>query len=145
MTCIVGLVSGKSVWLGGDRVATDSGLNRTLIKEPKVFKKGYIGFGVCGLPKVMDAIQHAIEMPPYSGEDPKAFLVTQVIPAIREGLKKLECAGSTMASATFTGRRWSPSKADCSRSGENFSSSRPASPSPLLAAVLSTFQARRDC
>lgn len=91
MTCIVGLVKGSSVWLGGDRAATDDGLNRTLIKEPKVFEKGHIGFGVCGLPKVMDAIQHAIEMPPYSGEDPKTFLVAQVIPALREGLKKLEC------------------------------------------------------
>lgn len=91
MTCIVGLVKGDTVWLGGDRAATDGGLNRTLIKEPKVFEKNHIGFGVCGLPKVMDALQHAIEIPPYSGEDDKGYLVAKVIPAVREGLKKLEC------------------------------------------------------
>lgn len=91
MTCIVGLVKGDTVWLGGDRAATDGGLNRTLIKEPKVFEKGLIGFGVCGLPKVMDALQHTIELPPYSGGDDKGYLVGEVVPAIREGLKKLEC------------------------------------------------------
>lgn len=92
MTCIVGLVKGDSVWLGGDRAATDGGLNRTLIKEPKIFEKGSIGFGVCGLPKVMDAIQHTIEMPPFNdGDDVKGYLVGQIIPAVREGLKKLEC------------------------------------------------------
>jgi ATP-dependent protease HslVU (ClpYQ) peptidase subunit len=91
MTCIVGLIKGSSVWLGGDRAATNGNLNRTLLKEPKVFERGHIGFGVCGLPKVLDAIQHTIEMPPYSGEDTKGYLIAQVIPAIREGLKKLEC------------------------------------------------------
>jgi ATP-dependent protease HslVU (ClpYQ) peptidase subunit len=92
MTCIVGVVDGKTVWLGGDRAATDGGLNRTLIKEPKVFQKGDIGFGVCGLPKVMDALQHAIELPIQADrDDGKGFLVSAVVPAIREGLKSLEC------------------------------------------------------
>jgi|SRR6478609_426017 len=92
MTCIVGLVSKDSVFLGGDRAATDGGLGRTIIKEPKVFEKNYVGFGVCGLPKVMDAVQHAIELPPFNdGVDPKAYLVSEVVPTIREGLKKLEC------------------------------------------------------
>lgn len=91
MTCIVGLVKGDVVWLGGDRAATDGGLGRTLIKEPKVFEKDGIGFGVCGLPKVMDALQHAIELPAYEGGDGKAHLVGRVIPAIREGLKRFEC------------------------------------------------------
>lgn len=91
MTCIVGIVKGNNVWLGGDRAATDLGLNRTLIKEPKVFEKGSIGFGVCGLPKIQDALKHTIEIPLFSGGDPKAYLVGEVVPAIRDGLKKLEC------------------------------------------------------
>ena len=93
MTCIVGLVDGKKVWLGGDRAATDGGLNRTLLKEPKIFAKGDIGFGVCGLPKVMDALKHGIELPKQAGGDDKTFLVTEVVPAIREGLKKFDAAG----------------------------------------------------
>jgi len=93
MTCIVGLVDGNKVWLGGDRAATDGGLNRTLLKEPKIFTKGEIGFGVCGLPKVMDALKHAIELPVQTEGDDKGFLVSQVIPAIREGLVKFDAAG----------------------------------------------------
>lgn len=91
MTCIVGLVQNKTVWLGGDRAATGDGLNRILIKEPKIFEKQGIGFGVCGLPKVMDALQHAIELPSFTGGDDKGYLVSHVIPAIREGLKNLDC------------------------------------------------------
>lgn len=93
MTCIVGLIDGDKVWLGGDRAATDGGLNRTLLKEPKIFTKGDIGFGVCGLPKVMDALKHAIDLPQQSGGDDKSFLVAEVVPAIREGLKKFDAAG----------------------------------------------------
>jgi len=79
------------VWLGGDRAATDGSLDRTLIKEPKIFRKGSIGFGVCGLPKVMDAIQHAFKLPAYNGGDPKTWLVSDVVPGMRETMKKLEC------------------------------------------------------
>lgn len=93
MTCIVGLIDGKKVWLGGDRAATDQGLNRTLLKEPKIFAKGDVGFGVCGLPKVMDALKHGIELPIQADGDDKTFLVTEMVPAIREGLKKFDAAG----------------------------------------------------
>lgn len=104
MTCIVGVVDGKTVWLGGDRAATDGGLNRTLIKEPKVFEKNGIGFGVCGLPKVMDALQHAIELPTQEGSgDSKGFLVGEVVPAVREGLKKLECTEEHNGQQYFNG------------------------------------------
>lgn len=91
MTCIVGVVKGGDVYLGGDRAATDGELNRTIIKNPKVFVKGDVGFGVCGLPKVMDALQHGTQLPEQSGGDPKEFLISTLIPAIREGLKALDC------------------------------------------------------
>lgn len=92
MTCIVGVTHKGDVYLGGDRAATDGGLNRVLIKDPKIFLKGNIGFGICGLPKVIDALQHAIELPEdTTGGSGKAWLVGHAIPAIREGLKKLEC------------------------------------------------------
>ena len=103
MTCIVGLVDGKSVWLGGDRAATDGGLNRTLLKEPKIFKKGEVGFGVCGLPKVMDALKHGIELPKQANGDDRGFLVTELVPAIRDGLVKLDAAGKDTSPFGGTG------------------------------------------
>ncbi len=93
MTCIVGIEHKGSVWLGGDSAATDGGLNRTIIKDPKVFQKGEIGFGVCGSPKVMDALAHGIEYPVQEGGEDRAFLVGTLVPAIREGLVKLDAAG----------------------------------------------------
>ena len=103
MTCIVGLVDGSKVWLGGDRAATDGGLNRTLLKEPKIFTKGNVGFGVCGLPKVMDALKHGIDLPEQSGGDDRKFLVTELVPAIRDGLVKLDAAGKDTSPFGGTG------------------------------------------
>lgn len=92
MTCIVGIASKGTVWLGGDSAATDGHLNRTIIKDPKVFVKGKLAFGVCGLPKVMDALAHAIELPERAeGSDDRSYLVGTLVPAIRDGLKKLDC------------------------------------------------------
>lgn len=93
MTCIVGVVKGGTVWLGGDSAATDGRLNRTIIKDPKVFVKGEVGFGVCGSPKVMDALAHGIELPVQDGGDDRAFLISELVPAIREGLIKFDAAG----------------------------------------------------
>lgn len=91
MTVIVGVVEGKNVWLGGDRAATGGNLDRTLLKNPKIFLKDGVGVGVCGLPKVMDAIRHGIEFPPHESGSAKDYLVSKWVPAIREGLKKFDC------------------------------------------------------
>jgi ATP-dependent protease HslVU (ClpYQ) peptidase subunit len=89
MTCIVGIVQNNEVWLGGDRAMTHSGLQQDLIKEPKIFVKNHIGFGVCGLPKVMDIIKYVVELPDnVEGIVGKTFLVSKVVPAIRDCLKQ---------------------------------------------------------
>lgn len=93
MTCIVGLVKNGTVWLGGDSAATDGNMDRTIIKDPKVFVKGEVGFGVCGSPKVMDALAHGMELPIQQDGDDRSFLVTTLVPAIRDGLVKLDAAG----------------------------------------------------
>jgi len=90
MTCIVGVVDGKNVWLGGDSAGTAGDLSRTIIKDPKVFVRGDVGFGVCGSPKVMDALAHAIELPKQKTGSDRSFLVGELVPAIRRGLKKLD-------------------------------------------------------
>lgn len=93
MTCICGLVAGNRVWLGGDRASTNQQLNRTILKEPKIFVKDGVGFGVCGLPKVMDALKHGIELPKQAGGDDKTFLVAELVPTIRDGFVKFDAAG----------------------------------------------------
>lgn len=91
MTCIVGVAKEGTVWLGGDRAAVDNGLSRTIIGDPKVFLLGELGVGVCGLPKVMDAVAHAIQLPKQRSGTPRGFLVSELVPALRAGLKSLDC------------------------------------------------------
>ena len=91
MTCIVGVAKEGTVWLGGDRAAVNESLTRTIIGDPKVFLRGEVGVGVCGLPKVMDAVAHAIEFPRHRSGSARSFLVSELVPALREGLKRLDC------------------------------------------------------
>lgn len=100
MTCIVGLIDGKNVWLGGDSAATGGDLDRTIIKDPKVFVRGEVGFGVCGLPKVMDVLAHAVSLPEQRGGDDRAFLVGTLVPAIRDELKRLDCVADDQEHGT---------------------------------------------
>lgn len=91
MTCIVGMVDGSTVWLAGDRAATDGQLNRTILKHPKIFVKGDVAFGIAGLPKFIDVLQHSTELPLFPGGDDKKFIVSELIPCIRESFTKHEC------------------------------------------------------
>ena len=103
MTCIVGVVKGNTVWLGGDSAATDGHLNRTIIKDPKVFVRGDFGFGVCGSPKVMDAIAHGMTFPAQTDTDDRSFLVNELVTAIRERLISLDAATQTPSGVEFEG------------------------------------------
>jgi len=105
MTCIVGIVKGNTVWLGGDSAATNQNMDRSIIKDPKVFVRGELAFGVCGLPKVMDAVAHVIELPEQQpGTTDRAFMAGELVPVIRKGLKKLDCtAKHPQFGLVFTG------------------------------------------
>jgi len=100
MTCIVGVSKEGTVWLGGDRAATDGNLNRTIIGDPKVFMRGELGIGVCGSPKVMDAVAHAIELPVQRSGTARGFLVGELVPAMRAGLKALDCTADEQGHGT---------------------------------------------
>ena len=96
MTCIVGLVNGNTVWIGGDSAGTDSNLQRIIIRDPKVFIKDDFAFGMCGTPKAIDALRYGVTLPSRPiGSDERGFLVNDVVPTIRAGLQKLDCAGPT--------------------------------------------------
>lgn len=105
MTTIVGLVSGKNVYIGGDRAATDKTLRRILIKDPKVWMGGNVAFGVCGLPKVIDAIKCSKEIPSYPGVvDTKTWVVNELVPAIRNVMTKLEAVEDHNGAKVFNGQ-----------------------------------------
>jgi ATP-dependent protease HslVU (ClpYQ) peptidase subunit len=93
MTCIVGIEKHGTVWLGGDSAGTDSSLGQRIIEDPKVFIVGNeLAFGICGSPKVMDAIRFNIEFPKNKrNKNDREFFSKEIVPTLKEGLKKHGC------------------------------------------------------
>jgi len=104
MTIIVGLIKGDTVYLGADSACTTmNSLNRTIIKDRKVFiKNDCIAFGVCGLPKVNDALAHGIELPRQkAATSDKSYLVTELVPVLRRGLINLDCVHQSKPTSEY--------------------------------------------
>ena len=93
MTCIVGIEKNDTVWIGGDSAGTSGDMSQRVIKDPKVFVvKNEIAFGVCGSPKVMDAIRYNIDFPKITrGADDREFFSSKILQALKAGLKKHGC------------------------------------------------------
>ena len=92
MTCIVGLQSGKSVLIGGDSAGTSGNLSQRILGDKKVFNKGKFVFGVCGLPKVIDAIRYTFDIPEQDkSEEDRAYISATFLPAFKECLKEAGC------------------------------------------------------
>ena len=92
MTCIIGVAKRGTVYLGGDSAGTSGDLSQRVIGDKKVFKRDKYIFGICGLPKVMDALRYAIELPVQEkGSDDRQFVAAELLPAIKAGLKEYGC------------------------------------------------------
>jgi ATP-dependent protease HslVU (ClpYQ) peptidase subunit len=92
MTCIVGIEQGNTVFIGGDSAATSSDLKQRVIADRKVFVIGEFAFGVCGLPKVMDALRFNIKFPQQAkGTDDREYIASEFIPTFKAGLQSEGC------------------------------------------------------
>ena len=91
MTCIIGIQKNKNVWLGGDSAGTAGDMSQMIIADKKVFVRGEFAFGVCGLPKVMDALNHEMILPKQSSPDDRQFMGSTFIQTVKETLKKAGC------------------------------------------------------
>jgi len=100
MTCIVGLVDRNVVWLAGDSAATSGSGAQTIIGDKKVFKVGSFIFGVCGSPKVMDAIKYRLELPQRPKDvDDRGFIGSTFADAFKTALD----AGGCVEGDQFSG------------------------------------------
>src|SRR5436305_5717111 len=86
MTCIVGVAEQGVVYIGGDSAAVSS-YNKTVKRDPKVFKKGDLLFGTCGSVRMRQLLQYKLDIPVYSGGDLMEYLVTHFINAVRDCFK----------------------------------------------------------
>lgn len=85
MTCIVGLVEGGSVWIGGDSAGTNGWLDQVLYDSPKVFRNGPMLIGSCGSARQAQLLRWELTIPDY---DPRIeiekYMVKHFIGAVRE-------------------------------------------------------------
>jgi len=88
VTCIVGLVDGGRVWIGGDSAGT-SGWDLAIRADRKVFRNGPYVMGFTTSFRMGQLLRHGFEppVPPEPLADLEAFMATTFIDAVRERLK----------------------------------------------------------
>lgn len=87
MTCIVGLVSDDTVWIGGDSAGV-SGLDVTVRADQKVWKSGEFVYGFTGSFRMGQLLKYSFHAPFHAPHVPDyEYLVTSFIDAVRQCLK----------------------------------------------------------
>ena len=87
MTCIVGIVDGSKVWIGGDSAGSD-GWSMVHRADAKVFKNSDFLFGFTTSFRMGQVLRYAFNPPKRSSDkDVMAFMVTDFIDALRTSLK----------------------------------------------------------
>jgi hypothetical protein len=88
VTCIVGVIEGDKVWMGGDS-AWMCGTQLTLRATPKVFRNGPFLFGCCGSGRVRDVLCDAFEPPKHTrGMNVARYMRGPFVDGLREALKR---------------------------------------------------------
>ncbi|MBK8937137.1 MAG: hypothetical protein IPM79_05715 [Polyangiaceae bacterium] len=89
MTCIVGLVEKKIVYIGADS-ASVSGWTSRVTRLPKVFKKGPFLIGYTTSFRMGQLLEHALQVPaqPASERDDMRYMVTVFVEHVRQLLKE---------------------------------------------------------
>ena len=87
MTCIVGLIHKKKVYIGGDSAGT-AGLALTIRKDPKVFKVGKFLIGYTSSFRMGQLLRFNLNPPAhYPDMDVLKYMVTSFIDKVRQCLK----------------------------------------------------------
>jgi ATP-dependent protease HslVU (ClpYQ) peptidase subunit len=87
MTCIVGLIDGNRVWMGGDSAGV-SGLDITVRADTKVFRNGEYLIGFTSSFRMGQLLAFRLKPPPRpEGMDIFRFMVTDFVDAVRSCLK----------------------------------------------------------
>ena len=100
MTCIVGLVKNKAVYLGGDS-AFASGWDIVTRPGEKVFARDGVIFGVAGSPRAINLLRYHLQAPSIEG-DLMHYMATSFVDAIRECFKNGGYAEKENEAESFT-------------------------------------------
>lgn len=90
MTCIVGIVEGAKVWIGGDSAMSNMDTHElAACANPKVYRVGEFLIGCAGSLRVGDALRYELDPPKHPRRmDAGRYMRTLFINAVRETLRK---------------------------------------------------------
>jgi ATP-dependent protease HslVU (ClpYQ) peptidase subunit len=86
MTCIVGIVKDKRVWIGGDSAGI-GGYTLTLTKQPKIFKIGQYLIGYTTSFRMGQILEFGFTPPKPNKKDLLRFMVVDFVDALRKRFK----------------------------------------------------------
>lgn len=87
MTCIVGLVEGDEVWIGGDSSGV-SGWDMSIRADQKVWEKPAFAFGFAGSFRMGQLLRYSLNIPRrHPDDDLYEFMVKDFVDAVRDCLK----------------------------------------------------------
>lgn len=88
MTCIVGIIENKKVFIGGDSAGV-SGYDVKIRKDPKVFKVGDFVIGCTTSYRMVQLIRFSFKPPPVSSDiDFHEYMCTQFVNTLRTCFKE---------------------------------------------------------
>ena len=87
MTCVIGLVHRRRIYMGADSAATGNRFMRTT-SLPKGFQAGEHLIGYCGSFRMGQVLQHCLASPEHPpGEAVDTYMVTRFVEAVRVAFK----------------------------------------------------------
>lgn len=84
MTCIVGIVDKSKVIIGADSAGVDSGYNRQIRKDTKVFKVGEFVIGCTSSFRMIQLLRYSLSLPEIGKKDIYQYMCTDFINSVRE-------------------------------------------------------------
>jgi len=95
VTCIVGVVEGDTVWMGGDSAGV-SGWDLTVRADQKVFRNGAMIFGFTTSFRMGQLIRYSLSIPEHDAcMDTDKYMATAFIDAVRKCLSEKGFAKKT--------------------------------------------------
>jgi ATP-dependent protease HslVU (ClpYQ) peptidase subunit len=89
VTCIVGMIDGDEVVMGGDSASSDSNWNMSLHRAPKVFNRGDYIIGLTGSPRASQLLQYSLDVADrLPARDVLDWMATDFVDAVRKAFQK---------------------------------------------------------
>ena len=88
MTCIVGYVDSKGVYIGGDSLGISDDFSKEVRTDAKVFKKGSMIFGFTSSFRMGQLIRYCLDVPKHENKSNEEYLCCDFMDALMKCFKE---------------------------------------------------------